>query len=252
MCASRSKALPIAAYSLPVSVDPDAALAAADDLGDLAGRDVPFGDGTGEVADDLTVDLLEQVVAQQVAEARVLDGAGVVQVACRALRKGFQCLLAAPIVAQAGKVELDVPQAAGTVGFEPDDGLPEHPEHEVGNARARRRVTIDRADAVPVELVKVIVGQRAVPGVGTARVLDEQGAGDLQQAVLALTKQHRAHLGAQLVGIIVNVEQCLKALHALGRPEELLVRLYDLIDAVAAMRPSSGRTSEVRSAVNTP
>ena len=39
-------------------------LAASDDLGYLAGCDDPFGDRTGKVADDLAVDLLEQVVAQ--------------------------------------------------------------------------------------------------------------------------------------------------------------------------------------------
>ena len=50
--------------------------------------------------------------------------------------------------------------------------------------------------------------------------------------MLSLAEQHRAHLGAQLVGIIVGVEQCLEALHALSRPEELLVRLHDLTDTV--------------------
>jgi hypothetical protein len=44
---------------------------------------------------------------------------------------------------------------------------------------------------MPVELVEPVVREGAVFGVGCTCVLDEQGAGDLQEAVLALAEQHR-------------------------------------------------------------
>ncbi len=41
------------------------------------------------------------------------------------------------------------------------------------------------------------------------------------------------HLGAQSGSVVVRAEQCLQALDALGGVEELLVRLHDLVDALA-------------------
>src|SRR6266567_2357876 len=99
---------------------------------------------------------------------------------------------AVTIVAQTGEVELDVAESAGSFGLEPGDSLPEHPQHDVVDARARRHVAIDRTGTLPVELVEAVVGERAVFRVGICGVLDEQGARDLQQAVLSLTEEHRA------------------------------------------------------------
>ena len=103
----------------------------------VTSRAVPIrvGDRLGKVADDLAVDLLEQVVAQQVPEARILDRACVVQVARRSLCQGCQCLLAVPIVAETGEVELDVAESAGSFGLQPGGSLPEHPQPEVVDAR---------------------------------------------------------------------------------------------------------------------
>ncbi|MPM53955.1 hypothetical protein SDC9_100727 [bioreactor metagenome] len=65
------------------------------------------------------------------------------------------------------------------------------------------------------------------------RVFGQEGARDLQQAVRVLeSQQHRCHLGPQVPGIILGIQQCLEALDALGGVEELLVRPDDLVDAL--------------------
>ena len=51
--------------------------------------------------------------------------------------------------------------------------------------------------------------------------------------MLALAEHDGGHLGPKPGGIVLGVQQRLEALDALGRVEELLVRLDDLVDALA-------------------
>ncbi|MEI2672309.1 MAG: hypothetical protein V9G13_14630 [Marmoricola sp.] len=62
----------------------------------------------------------------------------------------------------------------------------------------------------------------------------EQRPGDLKKAVLLLTEHNGGHLGAEARRVIVRRQQCLEALDALARVEELLVGLHDFVDAVCA------------------
>ena len=141
--ASSSEALRDRRVELAVAVDPHAALARAHHLGDLAGGDGLLGDRARKVADDLLVGLLEQVDGDQVAEARVLDASTCSRGQRPRAWRASPGVLAAPVVAQAGEVELDVLQAARAVGLEAVDRLAEDPQDEVVDARRRRLVAVD-------------------------------------------------------------------------------------------------------------
>ncbi len=85
---------------------------------------------------------------------------------------------------------------------------------------------------MPVKVVEPEVDKSVELGVLALGVLGEQGAGDLQQAVLLLTENHRRHLGAKPRRIIILGEQGLEALDTLARVEELLVLLHYPLNAL--------------------
>src|SRR5690606_6693625 len=107
---------------LAIAVDPHAALAGTDHVGYLAGGDRLFRYSSREVRDDLAIGLLEQVNGYELAESDFLDTGLVVEVGGRAPRQGRECLLAAPVVAEARKVQLDILESAGAVGPKAIDG----------------------------------------------------------------------------------------------------------------------------------
>jgi len=104
-------------------------------LGDLTRRHRLFSHRPGQVDDDLLVSLLEQVKRHQITEAGILNAYLVVEVTGRTLRENRHSVLATPVIAQAGEVELDVLQAAGTIRRETVYRLPEHPEHQIFDGR---------------------------------------------------------------------------------------------------------------------
>ena len=75
--------------------------------------------------------LLEDVDGYEVAEADIVKRGGVVEVAGRALGEGDESFLAAPVVPEARKVQLNVLEATRSIRFEPFDRLPEDPQHKV-------------------------------------------------------------------------------------------------------------------------
>src|SRR5690606_21659851 len=180
---------------LLIATNPHAALADTNNVEHFPRRHCLLGDSLGEVAQNLLVGLLEDVLAEQFPKTCRLNPRRIVQVGGRPPRQVRECLLAASVVAEARKVQLDVLESAGAVGPKAIDGLAEYPENEVVNARRGRLVAIDRRDASPVEMVPTVVDERVVLGAPARGVLDEQRPGDLKKTVLLLTEDNGRHLG---------------------------------------------------------
>ena len=94
-------------------------------------------------------------------------------------------------------------------------------------------VPVDAGNAPPVEVIESVVDKRVVLGSLPLGVLDQKRARDLQEAVLALTEHDGGDLRPKPGGIVLGVQERLEALNALGRVEELLMGLDDLVDALA-------------------
>ena len=128
---------------LTVAIDPDAALTGTYDLCDLAGGDGLLGNRLSEGTDDLSVGLLEQVVANEFSEVDVLDARLIVEICGGPLCQDRKSSLTSSVVAQARKVELDVLKTARTIRLEAVDRLAEDPVNEVVDARRGGLVAVD-------------------------------------------------------------------------------------------------------------
>ncbi len=64
-------------------------------------------------------------------------------------------------------------------------------------------------------------------------VLRQQRTSDLKHAVLSLNENNSGDLRPELRGVILRTQERLEALDALGRVEELLMCLDDLVDPLA-------------------
>ena len=127
-----------------------------------------------------------------------------VQVARRASGQSGKSIRATPVVAQACKVELNVLEATGTIRLKTLDRPSENPQHQVIDGRRRRLVSVDGSDSTPEEIIQTVVDERVVLGMLACCVLNQQGADDLQETVLALTQHDGGDLRPEFGRIVIE------------------------------------------------